>query len=229
VIGAVVPAYNREENLELLLASLEHQSSSDFHVVVADDGSTDGTAALVTGLARRPLWRDRLTRVSCGPNQGVRTGRARNIGAANVNSGTQVLLMLDTDLVLRPDAIAMLAAAHARHPGRVLFGAVDWLPPVERREALSLVAAGRLDTLRQRIPGPPAPPRGQARDQLRDPRCLPRHLQPAQLAPGPARCGFRPRGPSLLELRVKPRPRRGEIRCPRSRRSRMRRQAGSGS
>lgn len=154
MIGAVIPAYNREENLELLLVSLEHQSSSDFHVVVADDGSTDGTAALVARLARRPVWRDRLTQVSCGPNQGVRTGRARNIGAANLDPGTQVLLMLDTDLVLQPDAIALFAAAHARHPGRVLFGAVDWLPAMERSEALSLVAAGRVDALRQRIPGP---------------------------------------------------------------------------
>jgi hypothetical protein len=154
VIGAVVPAYNREDNLELLLASLERQSSTCFHVVVADDGSTDGTAALVTRLAQRPVWRDRLTRVSCGPNQGVRTGRARNIGAANLNPGTQLLLMLDTDLVLQPDAITMFAAAHARHPGRVLFGAVDWLPPTDRSEALSLVTAGQVDALRQRIPGP---------------------------------------------------------------------------
>jgi len=37
-----------------------------------------------------------LTRVSCGPNQGVRTGRARNIGAANLPAGTRMLLMLDT-------------------------------------------------------------------------------------------------------------------------------------
>jgi hypothetical protein len=37
--------------------------------------------------------------VSCGPHQGVRTGRARNIGAANLPGGTRLLLMLDTDLV----------------------------------------------------------------------------------------------------------------------------------
>ncbi|MGH3621090.1 MAG: glycosyltransferase family 2 protein, partial [Sciscionella sp.] len=47
MIGAVVPVYNRRDNLELLLTSLERQSYTDFHVVVADDGSTDGTRDLI--------------------------------------------------------------------------------------------------------------------------------------------------------------------------------------
>lgn len=152
MIGVVVPAYNREDNLALLLASLELQSTDSFHVVIADDGSTDGTAELIARLARKPVWQGRLTRVSCGPNQGVRTGRARNIGAANLLPGTSTLLMLDTDLVLQPDAIAFLEAAHADHPGKVLYGAVEWLPPLERDEILALVTAGRVDELRRRVP-----------------------------------------------------------------------------
>jgi glycosyltransferase involved in cell wall biosynthesis len=99
MIGVVVPAYNGEDNLRLLLASLERQSNDRFHLVVADYGSTDGTAALIASMAEQPSWRGRLTPVSCGPHQGVRTGRARNIGAANLPGGTRLLLMLDTDLV----------------------------------------------------------------------------------------------------------------------------------
>jgi glycosyltransferase involved in cell wall biosynthesis len=152
VIGAVVPVYNRRDNLELLLASLERQSTSNFHVVIADDGCTDGTADLIEQTAQRPAWQGRLTRVSCGPNQGVRTGRARNIGAANLLPDTDLLLMLDSDLVLQPDSIALVAAAHARHPGRVLFGAVEWLPPMQRTEVFDLVATGRVDDLRARVP-----------------------------------------------------------------------------
>ena len=156
MIGIVVPAYNRKANLELLLMSLERQSSTDFHVVVADDGSTDDTAALVAEMACRPVWRDRLARVNCGPHQGVRTGRARNIGAANLVLGTRLLLMIDTDLVLQPDALAMFAAAHARHPGRVLFGAVDWLPPMDWDEVSEYVSARRIEALRRRVPAPPS-------------------------------------------------------------------------
>jgi hypothetical protein len=32
-----------------------------------------------------------------------------------------MLLMLDTDLGLQPDVIALLAAAHAEHPGKILW------------------------------------------------------------------------------------------------------------
>lgn len=152
MIGVVVPAYNREDNLALLLASLERQSTTGFHVVIADDGSTDGTADLIARLARQPAWQGRLTRVNCGPNQGVRTGRARNIGAANLPAGSRVLLMLDTDLVLQPDAIALLSAAHAEHPDKVLYGAVEWLPPLGHNEILAFVASGRMAELRRRVP-----------------------------------------------------------------------------
>lgn len=152
MIGAVVPAYNREANLELLLASLERQSSTDFHVIVADDGSTDGTASLIARLAQRPAWRGRLARINCGPHQGVRTGRARNIGAANLPDGTGLLMMLDTDLVLHPDAIAMLGDARTRHPGKVLLGIVDWLPPMDHDELLETVRSGDVGALRDRVP-----------------------------------------------------------------------------
>ncbi|MGH3625749.1 MAG: glycosyltransferase, partial [Sciscionella sp.] len=43
MIGAVVPVCNRRQNLELLLTSLQTQKTDDLAVVVADDGSTDGT------------------------------------------------------------------------------------------------------------------------------------------------------------------------------------------
>jgi glycosyltransferase involved in cell wall biosynthesis len=91
VIGAVVPVHNRRDNLELLLRSLEHQTCTDFHVVVADDGSTDGTAELVRRLARSPVWGERLEWVDCGPNRGVRTGRTRNIGA-HLDRATELLV-----------------------------------------------------------------------------------------------------------------------------------------
>jgi len=60
MIGAVVPVHNRRENLLLLLASLARQTYHDFHLIVADDGSTDDTRELVEYQARRHPWQDRL-------------------------------------------------------------------------------------------------------------------------------------------------------------------------
>ncbi len=155
MIGAVVPVYNRRDNLELLLNSLERQSCTDFHVVVADDGSADGTRDLVEKRAESTPWGGRLRWVGCGPNQGVRTGRARNIGAANLEPGCRLLVMLDSDLVLQPDAIAGFAAAHTRRPDTVLLGVVEWLPPLDRRTVLAAVVESGVEKLREQVPRQP--------------------------------------------------------------------------
>lgn len=152
MIGAVVPVHNRRDNLDLLLTSLEQQTSSDFHLVVADDGSTDGTRDLVDARARSPIWGDRLRWVGCGPNRGVRTGRARNIGAANLDAGTRLLVMLDSDLVLQPTAMARFADTHAQHPSQILLGLVEWLPPLDADAIRTALTAHDMDGLRARVP-----------------------------------------------------------------------------
>lgn len=152
MIGAVVPVCNRRENLELLLASLENQTTEDFAVVIADDGSTDGTRDLVQDLAQSMTWRRRLHWIGCGPNLGVRTGRARNIGAANLPEDVSLLVMLDSDLVLRPEAMTLFRQAHREHPNAVLFGRVEWLPPLDRDLVHDAVRDRDLQSLRERVP-----------------------------------------------------------------------------
>lgn len=152
MIGAVVPTCDRRDNLELLLASLAAQTFDDFAVIVADDGSSDGTHDFVEDLARSSTWKDRLRWVGCGPGLGVRTGRARNIGAANVPEGAELLVMLDTDLVLRPETMSLFRDGHQEHPHAVLFGTVEWLPPLDRTDVLDAVQGRELPTLRIRVP-----------------------------------------------------------------------------
>ncbi len=152
MIGAVVPVCNRRDNLELLVASLAEQTHDDFTVIVADDGSTDGTRDFVEDLARSPGWHGRLRWVGCGPDLGVRTGRARNIGAANLPDRTSLLIMLDSDLVLQPEAMALFDQAHRTHPRTVLFGMVEWLPPLDRAVVRSSVRNHDLRSLRAQVP-----------------------------------------------------------------------------
>lgn len=152
MIGAVVPVFNRLANLRLLLESLEQQSTQDFVVVVADDGSTDGTREHVRSLAGTPWWRDRLRWVGCGPNIAVRTGRARNIGAANLPEECSLLLMLDSDLVMQPAAVEGFAARHAQAPDAVICAQVDWLPPTASDHVSQAVRAHGLAELREKVP-----------------------------------------------------------------------------
>jgi glycosyltransferase involved in cell wall biosynthesis len=152
VIGAVVPVCNRRANLELLLASLEEQTYRAFTVVVADDGSTDGTREFVEDTAQSPTWSGRLQWVGCGPDLGVRTGRARNIGAANVPDATSLMVMLDSDLVLQPEAMALFDRAHRAHPDVVLFGGDYGPPPHAPATVIDAVRNRDLRSLQAQVP-----------------------------------------------------------------------------
>ncbi|MDR7555593.1 MAG: glycosyltransferase [Armatimonadota bacterium] len=97
----VVSTYNCRDQLAALLADLAAQEGA-FEIVVVDDGSTDGTAEMLDGLAHpHPV------RVLRQRNQGLAVARNR---AARVARG-RVLLFLDPDLRLAPG----LVAAHLRH------------------------------------------------------------------------------------------------------------------
>ena len=99
-ISVVVPIYNVEAYLAACLDSLGAQEVDDLEVVMVDDGSTDGSAAIAAGFAARDP-RFRLLRQA---NGGL--SRARNTG---VDAATgEYLAFLDSDDVLAPDAYARL-------------------------------------------------------------------------------------------------------------------------
>lgn len=85
-IGAVLPAFNREDTIERAVRSALDQTRPPNRVVVVDDGSTDGTRERV----RR--FGDRVTLVE-QPNRGA--AAARNRGAAALD--TEWVAFLDSD------------------------------------------------------------------------------------------------------------------------------------
>ncbi|MFZ3468470.1 bifunctional glycosyltransferase/CDP-glycerol:glycerophosphate glycerophosphotransferase [Streptomyces sp. 4.24] len=90
-LSIVVPVYNVELYLDECLESIAAQTFDDFEVVLVDDGSTDGSAAL----AQAFVDRDDRFRLVLQKNAGL--GAARNVGARHVTPGTEYLAFVDSD------------------------------------------------------------------------------------------------------------------------------------
>jgi glycosyltransferase involved in cell wall biosynthesis len=85
-LSVIIPAYNAERSIVALLEEVRRQAGADCEIIVVDDGSTDGTAALAAGANVRCLQQ-----VNQGP------AAARNHGARVAHG--DILLFLDSDLV----------------------------------------------------------------------------------------------------------------------------------
>jgi cellulose synthase/poly-beta-1,6-N-acetylglucosamine synthase-like glycosyltransferase/peptidoglycan/xylan/chitin deacetylase (PgdA/CDA1 family) len=97
-VAVVVPAYNEAVGIERAVRSLAESDYPDFEIVVVDDGSTDGTAAIVQGLA--------LDRVHL-----VRQDNAGKAAALNTGIGltqADVVVMVDGDTLFERQTLRRL-------------------------------------------------------------------------------------------------------------------------
>jgi glycosyltransferase involved in cell wall biosynthesis len=103
--GIVIPAYNGERTLRETVASVRAQTRAPVEVVAVDDGSSDGSAALLEELG---------IRVVSQPNAGVCA--ARNRGRAELTTYPEYLLFLDQDDLLEPEMLQTMEDYLAAHP-----------------------------------------------------------------------------------------------------------------
>lgn len=115
--SVILCTFNQAGLLRRALRALAGQTapSSSFEVIVVDDGSTDGTAAVCREEAKGP---SRLRPIATGQNMGL--GSAYNLGI-QASSGKH-LLFLDTDCIPRGDWIERMNRALDARP--LVAGAV---------------------------------------------------------------------------------------------------------
>ncbi|WP_338703363.1 CDP-glycerol glycerophosphotransferase family protein [Streptomyces sp. Q6] len=97
-LSVIVPVYNVERYLAACLDSLVAQTLRELDIVVVDDGSPDGSAAIAAAYAARDS-RIRLVRQE---NAGL--GAARNAGMAAADPRTEYVAFVDSDDTVPPDA-----------------------------------------------------------------------------------------------------------------------------
>ena len=111
----VVSTYEWPDALDAVLRGLAAQSDAAFEVVVADDGSTAPTGAVVDRWGRVLGRRLRHVRQ---PDEGFRLAHVRNLGAAAASG--EYLVFLDGDCIPRREFVAAVRCALL--PGWFLAG-----------------------------------------------------------------------------------------------------------
>jgi GT2 family glycosyltransferase len=163
-VSIITPAFNAEQYIEQTIESVLRQTFDGFEMVIVDDGSIDGTAAIAARYARRDA-RIRLIRQA---NRGI--AAARNAGLAA--SRGRYIALLDSDDAWLPSYLSDQLAVLERRPDIAVLSAnalnvggpsdgepllpmkddgavvpISLLTLIEREDAVSIFSVFRRDLL----------------------------------------------------------------------------------
>ena len=117
-LSVIVPSYNCAESLGCCLdALLECSQIFPDEVIVVDDASTDRSVEIASRLGVKLV----TSRTNAGP------GATRNLGAAHASG--DILVFVDADVAVAPDALGRLAQHFSRDPDcTAVIGSYDRAP-----------------------------------------------------------------------------------------------------
>ena len=113
-IDVLIPAFNAAGTLREAIESLQRQTFADIRIVVVNDGSTDGTAALLEEISRA----DPRVHVITKANDGIVEARSDGFNACTA----EFFACLDADDVAFPDRFERQLAYLYAHPDCVAVG-----------------------------------------------------------------------------------------------------------
>ncbi|MEI6536099.1 MAG: DUF6492 family protein, partial [Verrucomicrobiaceae bacterium] len=151
LVSIFLPAYNREKYLPATLDSLLAQRFENFEIIIADDGSADGTLELARGYAER----DARVKVLALDHRGEVA--ARNEAVAHAAPGAKYLINHDSDDISLPDKLLKLVTFLESHPEIAIVGCfADYFddegrplgsPPIEHEPARIRATFGQTNSM----------------------------------------------------------------------------------
>ncbi|HEX6201937.1 MAG TPA: glycosyltransferase family 2 protein [Thermoanaerobaculia bacterium] len=117
-LSVIVPVRDGGAAFRACLDGLARSLERDFELIVVDDGSRDGSAALAAGAGARVLAHPEARGPAAARNEGARA------------AGGEWLVFVDADCEVHPETLGRLAAALAASPELdAAFGSYDDAPP----------------------------------------------------------------------------------------------------
>ncbi|MDD9821205.1 MAG: glycosyltransferase family 2 protein [Nitrospira sp.] len=115
LVSVITPCYNAERFIAATIDSVLAQSVADWEMIVADDGSTDASPAIVASYATRD---SRITLVTLNRHSGA--SHARNTAIQQARG--RYLAFLDSDDLWLPDKLAKQLAFMTDHDLAFSYG-----------------------------------------------------------------------------------------------------------
>ena len=130
MFSIIIPVYNAERYLQETLHSVALQEFDDFEVIVVDDGSTDGTSEILSGIADSTLRLRVFSQENAGPLMARRTALSYARG--------EYAVFLDADDLLRDDALMVLAGVIERTGADIVSFPFSKVPDFSVSEGVQL-------------------------------------------------------------------------------------------
>ncbi len=114
-VTVIITAYNEAAALTATIDALVRQSEPPERILIADDGSTDATSAVLEAYCKLPV--PALGEMAEGAQlrwlRMPHAGKASTLNAALTHVDTELFITVDADTILRPDAISAMRDAFA--------------------------------------------------------------------------------------------------------------------
>jgi glycosyltransferase involved in cell wall biosynthesis len=113
LVSVVIPTYNKAQTIEATVKSVLRQTYPSVEIILVDNGSTDSTREIISGLAKSVVG----LRV-INPAENLGPSNARNIGIRD--SSGRYIFLLDGDDLFHPNKIELQVAFMQANPDYAL-------------------------------------------------------------------------------------------------------------